>query len=152
VLTRPVAPAVLRLIGHIVSTESMSAPGTANPGELIIPAQLIELTARRVELEPGFIAEEVQDYLQVGELVLSEQLGDTSAMAAAMTDLRAHLAGGQVQAHDTRAYALASEVLCLAIDATAATTGPARTATEAALALRQSNQATIVGDFSIAGR
>ena len=56
------------------------------------------------------------------------------------------------EAFDSRAYALASEVLCLALDATFDVPGPARDATAAALGLRVSNQARIVGDFTIAGR
>jgi hypothetical protein len=152
-LTRPAAPAVLSLVGRAVTEHARNETVTqATAGELFLIGQLLAFTSRRVELEPRCIVEEVRANEALGNLVVAEGLGDAQALSTALAELRAHCALGPAESHDRQAYALASEVLCLAIDATFGSLGPARDATIAALALRRSNQAQIVGDFTIAGR
>jgi hypothetical protein len=146
-LTRPSIPAVLSLLGHAVAQ-----PNAHEGNDLILTAQLLALTSRRAELEPSHIASEVRTYRALGETVVTQGLGDTAAIRAALVELDAHASSGAVAAHDLKAYALASEILCLAIDATHSRTGLAADATAAALALREKNQAQIVGDFVVAGR
>ncbi|ODR16922.1 MULTISPECIES: hypothetical protein [Mycolicibacterium] len=146
-LTRPSIPAVLTLLGRAVAQ-----PDVHEGNDLILTAQLLAMTARRAELEPGYIESEVRAYRAVGEAVVAEGHGDTVAIRAALDELDSHLSSGSVAAQDFRAYSLASEVLCLAIDATRGATGPATEATAAALALREEHQAQIVGDFTVAGR
>jgi hypothetical protein len=124
----------------------------ASAGELYLVGQLLALTSRRVRLEPRFIDQEVRVYEALGSLVVNEGIGDTAAVSAALTELRDHCAAGPIEGHDATAYALASEVLCLAIDATFGTPGAARDSMLAALDMRRSNQSEVVGDFTIAGR
>ena len=116
------------------------------------PAARIDLQACG-KLEPSHIASEVRTYRALGETVVTQGLGDTAAIRAALVEVdHAHASSGAVAAHDLKAYALASEILCLAIDATHSRTGLGADATAAALALREKNQAQIVGDFVVAGR
>jgi hypothetical protein len=152
-LTRPAAADVLNLLGRAVTDQTRNDAVTpASAGELYLVGQLLALTSRRVRLEPRFIDQEVRTYEALGSLVVSEGIGDTVAIDAALTELRIHCDVGPTEGHDATAYALASEVLCLAIDATFDAPGAARDAMLAALNLRRSNQAEVVGDFTIAGR
>jgi hypothetical protein len=144
-LTRPSIPAVLALLGRTVAQ-----PNAHEGHDLILAAQLLAMTARRAEFEPGYLASEVSTNRAVGEMVVAEGLGDTAAIRNVLDELDAHISAGTVAAQDNRAYALASEVLCLAIDATHTITGAAAEATMAALALREEHQTQIVGDFTVA--
>lgn len=146
-LSRPSIPAVLSLLSHAVAQ-----PNAHDGNDLILTAQLLALTSRRAEFESTHIAAEVRTYRALGETVIAEGRGDTVALRAALDALDAHTSSGAVAAQDLTAYALASELLCLAIDATHTSLGPAAEATTAALALREQNQAQIVGDFVVAGR
>jgi hypothetical protein len=146
-LTRPSIPAVLALLGRAIAQ-----PNAHEGADLILGAQLLAMTARRAEFEPSYIASEVRANRAVGEMVVVEGLGDTAEIRDALDELDAHISAGTVAAQDNRAYALASEVLCLAVDATHTSTGAAAEATAAALALREDHQTQIVGDFTVAGR
>ncbi|WP_375500702.1 hypothetical protein [uncultured Jatrophihabitans sp.] len=146
-LTRPSVPAVLDLLSHAVAQ-----PDAGQGHDLALASQLLALTARRVRLEPEFVALEIQAYAEVGELVLAEGLDQDGVVAAVLHDLRDHLARHSSHHFDSRGYALGSEVLCQAIDATHGTTGDAANATAAALALREDHQTQVVGDFTVAGR
>ncbi|EJM24346.1 hypothetical protein PMI22_00757 [Pseudomonas sp. GM21] len=152
-LTRPAAPAVLNLLGRLIASKSVqSADGNVSPMELVLSGQLLAFVARRIEMEPAFILEEVATYQSVGELLLEESVGDQTTIQAALTALREHCARGVTQSHDARAYALASEIFCIAIEETFHVPGRARDAMSAALALRVANQEKVVGDFAVAGR
>ena len=152
-LTRPASADVLTLLGRAVTDQTRNdAVTAASAGELYLVGQLLALTSRRVRLEPRFIDQEVRVYEALGNLVVISGIGDTDAITAALAGLRDHCATGPAEAHDATAYALASEVLCLAIDATFGSPGAERDAMLAALDLRRSNQTELVGDFTIAGR
>ncbi|OBI52013.1 hypothetical protein [Mycobacterium sp. E796] len=138
---------MLTLLSHAVAR-----PNAHEGSELVLAAQLLAMVARRAEFEPAYIASEVGVYRKLGEMVLAEGLGDVAAMRAALDDLHRHSSAGTPAEHDIQAYALASEVLCLAVDATQASDGPAARATLDALRLREQNQARIVADFTLAGR
>lgn len=146
-LTRPSVPAVLRLLSHAVAR-----PNAHEGNELVLAAQLLAMVARRTQLEPAYIESEVSVYRRVGEMVIAEGLGDVAAMRSALDELDRHSSKGTLAEQGIHAYARASEVLCLAIDATQASNGPAARATLDALLLREQNQAQIVADFSLAGR
>jgi hypothetical protein len=152
-LTRPAPADVLNLLSRAVTDQTRNDTVTAaSAGELYLVGQLLALTSRQVRLEPRFIDQEVRAYEALGNLVVNNGTGDTVAISAALTELRDHCAAGPTEGHDAKAYALASEVLCLAIDATFSTPGAARDSMIAALSLRRSNQSEVVGDFTIAGR
>jgi hypothetical protein len=152
-LTRPAPADVLNLLSRAVTGQTRNAAvTTASAGELYLVGQLLALTSRRVLLEPRFIDQEVRAYQALGNLVVDEGIGDTVAISAALSELRDHCSLGPTEGHDAKAYALSSEVLCLAIDATFCFPGAARDATLAALNMRRSNQSKVVGDFTIAGR
>lgn len=152
-LTRPAAPAVLNLLSRLIAAKAAeSASGNVSPGELVLSSQLLAFMARRIDFEPTFIAQEVAAYTSVGELLLEEGVGDRATIQAALAELREHCAQGPVQPNDARAYALASEILCIAIDETFHVPGRARDAMYSALSLRVANQERVVGDFAVAGR
>jgi hypothetical protein len=113
---------------------------------------MLAYVARRAELEPSLMAAEIDLYEDLGDHVLREGLGDTDAMSHALAELRTHRASETGVSGGTAAYALASEVLCLAIDAAFSATGSAHDAMTNAVKARRTNQATIVGDFVIGGR
>lgn len=152
-LTRPAIPSILRLLGRAVMAHAQSPePSQAAAGQLFIISQMLSFLARRAEFEPAQMLEEIQIYEDLGDLVVLQGLGDTEAISAALAALRAHRALGFIETRDTTAYGLASEVLCLAIDATFSASGTAHDAMLCALEVRKTNQANIVGDFVIGGR
>jgi hypothetical protein len=153
VLTRPTIPDILNLLGRATMDQArVQELSEAAARELFITSQMLAYLARRAELEPSLMLAEIDLYEDLGDQVLGEALGDTDVMARALAELRAHRASQTDSSSGATAYALASEVLCLAIDAAFSATGSVHDAMVNAMRVRRTNQAAIVGDFVIGGR
>jgi hypothetical protein len=152
-LTRPTIPGVLKVLSRAARDQAGAREFSESAAsELFISSQMLSYLARRAELEPDQILEEMAVYEDLGHQVVREGLGEADTLSRALAELRAHRTGEGSRSDLLTAYALASEVLCLAIDATFSTTGAVHEAMVAAVKVRQSNQANIVGDFVIGGR
>jgi hypothetical protein len=152
-LTRPTIPSVLKVLSRAARDQAGGGEFSESAAsELFISSQMLSYIARRVELERDQILEEVAVYEDLGHQVVREGLGEADTISRALAELRAHCAAEGSLSDLLTAYALASEVLCLAIDASFSTTGAVHEAMVAAVKVRQINQANIVGDFVIGGR
>jgi hypothetical protein len=152
-LTRPTIPSVLKVLSRAARDQAGAREFSESAAsELFISSQMLSYLARRAELEPDQILEEMAIYDDLGHQVVREGLGEANTISRVLSELRAHRADEGSRSDLLTAYALSSEVLCLAIDATFSTTGAAHEAMVAAVKVRQINQANIVGDFVIGGR
>ena len=152
-LTRPSLPSVLNVLSRATMDQAQAQDfSESSARELYITSQMLAYVARRAEFEPYLMAAEIDIYEDLGDQVLREGLGDTDGISRALADLRTHRANEAGSSSGATAYALASEVLCLAIDAAFSATDRAHDAMVNAMRVRQINQATIVGDFVIGGR
>jgi hypothetical protein len=152
-LTRPTIPSVLEVLSRAARDQAGAREFSESAAsELFISGQMLSYLARRAELEPDQMFEEIAVYEDLGHQVVREGLGKADAISHALAELGTHRTGEGTRSDLLAAYALASEVLCLAIDASFSTTGAVHDAMVAAVKVRQINQANIVGDFVIAGR
>ena len=125
-LTRPSLSSVLNVLSRATMDQAQAQDfSESSARDLFITSQMLAYVARRAEFEPSLMAAEIDIY---------EDLGEAGSSSSAT------------------AYALASEVLCLAIDAAFSATGSVHDAMVNAMRVREINQAAIVGDFVIGGR
>jgi hypothetical protein len=152
-LTRPTIPSVLKVLSRVARDQAGGQElSESTASELFISSQMLAYLARRAELEPHQMLEEIAVYEELGTQVVREGLGEADDISRALAELRAHQTADGTRSDLLTAYALASEVLCLAIDASFSTTSSVHEAMVAAVKVRQVNQANVVGDFVIAGR
>lgn len=152
-LSRPSLSSVLNVLSRATMDQAQAQEFSASSArELFITSQMLAYLARRAEYEPSLMAAEIDIYEDLGDQVLREGLGDTDGISRALADLRTHRANEGGSSSGATAYALASEVLCLAIDAAFSATGSVHDAMVNAMRVREINQAAIVGDFVIGGR
>lgn len=151
-LTRPTVPALLALLGRVVAENAGAEPGDASPNDLGVTAQLLQSASQRAAHEPVFIPEEIELNIAAGNAAIDAGLDADGLIAEALTVIESRLQLGGAAAVDHVAYALSSEVLCLVVDATFATPGPAREAMREALDLRVAHQSQIVGEYTLTGR
>ena len=127
-LTDPQAQGSLQMVDHILRTLSV-----------------------RAEHEIEWMLEEIDDVRSVVSQV-AESVADGAAVREALDALETDCDPGLALSSVTARYALASEALSRAIDATVATPGPLRDSVNALLDRRLEHETDVIGEFQLVGR
>jgi hypothetical protein len=105
----------------------------------------------RAEHEIAWMTEEIAEIERVVSRVAAEA-GSPPSVGSALDDLRASADGSLLSSDVTSRYALASEALSRAIEATVATPGPLHDEVSALLDRRLEHETDVIGEFQLVGR
>ena len=130
------------------------APQVTDPqaqGSMQMVDHILSTLAIRAEHELGWMLDEIDDIERVASQVVDE-LPDASAVRAALDALRTTDSGPRSLSDVTERYALASEALSCAVEATLAAAGPLRDEVSALLDRRLEHETAIIGEFQLVAR
>ena len=151
-ITRPTSAQLIDEVRRELS--SNVAPQVADPqikGSLQMVDHILGTLAVRAEHEIAWMTEEIADISRVVSQVAAEA-GFPPSVGQALDELRASADGSLLLSDVTSRYALASEALSRAIDATVATPGPLRDEVSALLDRRLEHETDVIGEFQLVGR
>ena len=151
-ITRPTSAQLIDEVRRELS--SNVAPQVADPqikGSLQMVDHILGTLAVRAEHEIAWMTEEIADISRVVSQVAAEA-GSPPSVGSALDELRAAANGSLLLGDVTARYALASEALSRAIEATVATPGPLHDEVSALLDRRLEHETDVIGEFQLVGR
>jgi hypothetical protein len=151
-ITRPTSAQLIDEVRRELS--SNVAPQVADPqaqGSLQMVDHILGTLAVRAEHEIAWMTEEIADIERVVSRVAAEP-GSPPSVGSALDELCASADGSLLLSDVTARYALASEALSRAIEATVATPGPLHDEVNALLDRRLEHETDVIGEFQLVGR
>jgi hypothetical protein len=152
VITRPTSAQLIEEVRRELS--SNVAPQVTDPqtqGSLQMVDHILGTLAVRAEHEIEWMLDEIDDISGVaGRVAASADTGPS--VREALDALRSSTYGSRSLGDVTSRYALASEALSRAIEATVATPGPLRDKVNALLDRRLEHETDVIGEFQLVGR
>jgi hypothetical protein len=152
VITRPTSAQLIEEVRRELS--SNVAPQVADPqtqGSLQMVDHILGTLAVRAEHETAWMTEEIADISRVVERVAAEP-GSPASVGSALDELRSSADGSLLLSDVASRYALASEALSRAIEATVATPGPLHDEVNALLDRRLEHETDVIGEFQLVAR
>jgi hypothetical protein len=152
VITRPTSAQLIDEVRRELS--STIAPQVTDPqaqGSLQMIDHILGTLAVRAEHEIAWMTEEIAEISQVVGRVAAEP-GSPPSVGSALDELRSSGDGSLLLSDVTSRYALASEALSLAIEATVATPGALHDEVNALLDRRLEHETDVIGEFQLVGR
>jgi hypothetical protein len=152
VITRPTSAQLIDEVRRELS--SNVAAQVADPqiqGSLQMIDHILATLAVRAEHEIAWMTEEIADISRVVGRVVAEP-GSPPSVGSALDELRASVDDSLLLSDVTSRYALASEALSRAIEATVATPGPLHDEVSALLDRRLEHETDVIGEFQLVGR
>jgi len=152
VITRPTSGQLIEEVRRELSTNV--APQVTDPqaqGSLQMVDHILATLAVRAEHEIEWMLDEIDDISAVVGRVAASADAPPSVREALDT-LHASPYGSRSLSDVTARYALASEALSRAIEATVATPGPLRDSVNALLDRRLEHETDVIGEFQLVGR
>ena len=148
-------PTTAQLIDEVRRTLASTVAPAINDPQVQASLQMIDhilsTLALRAENELAWMLDEIDDIERVVGRV-AEELADTGAVLEALDALRATTYGSRSISDVTDRYALASEALSCAVEATMSTGGPLRDEVSALLDRRLAHETDVIGEFQLVGR
>jgi hypothetical protein len=151
-ITRPTSAQLIDEVRRELS--STIAPLVTDPqaqGSLQMVDHILATLAVRAEHEIAWMTEEIDDISRVVDRVASSPDAPPSVREA-LDSLRSSCGESLLLSDVTAKYALASEALSRAIDATVATHGPLHDEVSALLDRRLEHETDVIGEFQLVGR
>ena len=130
------------------------APLVSDPqaqGSLQMVDHILSTLAIRAEHELEWMLDEIDDIERVAGTV-ADQLPDAAAVRQALDALRTSVYGSRSTNDITDRYALASEALSCAVEATMSSPGPLRDEVSALLDRRLEHETAVIGEFQLVAR
>jgi hypothetical protein len=152
VITRPTSAQLIDEVRRELS--SNVAAQVADPqiqGSLQMIDHILGTLAVRAEHEIAWMTQEIDEIERVVLRVAAEP-GSPPSVGSALDELRAAADGTLLLSDVTSRYALASEALSRAIEATVATPGPLHDEVNALLDRRLEHETAVIGEFQLVGR
>jgi len=151
-ITRPTSAQLIDEVRRELS--SNVAPQLTDPqaqGSLQMVDHILRTLSVRAEHEIEWMLEEIDDVQRVVTQV-AESVADSASVREALDALQATASGSMSLSDVTTRYALASEALSRAIEATVATPGPLRDSVNALLDRRLEHETDVIGEFQLVAR
>jgi hypothetical protein len=151
-ITRPTSSQLLDEVRRELA--SNVAPLVSDPqaqGSLQMVDHILRTLAVRAENEIAWMSEEIDDISRVVSRV-ADEVADGSAVREALDALQTQCDPGLTLDAVTSRYALASEALSRAVEATVATPGPLHDEVSALLDRRLEHETDVIGEFQLVGR
>jgi hypothetical protein len=151
-ITRPTSAQLIDEVRRELA--SNVAPQLTDPqaqGSLQMVDHILRTLSVRAEHEIEWMLDEIDDITSVvGQFAASADA--PPSVQEAMDALEASAAGSMALSDVTTRYALASEALSRAIEATVATPGPLRDSVSALLDRRLEHETDVIGEFQLVAR
>jgi len=148
-------PTTAQLIDEVRRTLASTVAPAINDPQVQASLQMIDhilsTLAIRAENELAWMLEEIDDIEHVMGRV-AEELPDAGAVLEALDALRTSPHGSRSANDITQRYALASEALSCAVEATMSTGGPLRDEVSALLDRRLARETEVIGEFQLVAR
>jgi DNA mismatch repair ATPase MutS len=148
-------PTTAQLIDEVRRTLASTVAPAINDPQVQASLQMIDhilsTLAIRAENELAWMLEEIDDIEHVMGRV-AEELPDAGAVLQALDALRTTPDGSRSVNDITQRYALASEALSCAVEATMSTGGPLRDEVSALLDRRLARETEVIGEFQLVAR
>jgi hypothetical protein len=151
-ITRPTSAQLIDQVRRELAEDV--APKVADPqtlGSLQMIDHILRTLSVRAEHEIEWMLDEIDDIERVAGRV-ADELPDAGAVGEALDALRTSAYGSRSTNDVTERYALASEALSRAVEATVATPGPLRDEVSTLLDRRLQHETDVIGEFQLVAR
>jgi len=151
-ITKPTSAQLLEEVRQTLA--STVAPAVDDPqvqASLQMIDHILSALAVRAENEIAWMMEEIDDVQRVVDRV-AESVADSASLREALDALQTAYDPGLALSSVTSRYALASEALSRAVEATMSTAGPLRDEVSALLDGRLAHETDVIGEFQLVAR
>jgi len=151
-ITKPTSAQLLEEVRQTLA--STVAPAVDDPqvqGSLQMVDHILSALAVRAENEIAWMVEEIDDVQRVVGRV-AESVADSASVREALDALQADRDTGLALSNVTARYALASEALSRAVEATMSSAGLLRDEISALLDRRLAHETDVIGEFQLVAR